>query len=90
MRTGQSGYQEFSWSPYEVFPVEILAVYRLRQLLNLETPAIRHQLMDSPLGKLPEPVRSAPDELLQKIMDVVEKEWRELWHEMRKIIKASA
>ncbi len=89
MRTGESGYQEFCWHPYEIFPVEILAVYRARELLNLETPAIPHQLMDSPLGKLPEPVWSAPDELLQNILDVVEKEWPEIWQEVKAIIVTS-
>ncbi len=50
MRTGESGYQEFNWEPYNIFPVEILAVHRLRELQGLPTPTIAHPLMDSPLG----------------------------------------
>jgi hypothetical protein len=83
MRTGESDYQEFYCPPYEVFPVEILAIYRLRTLLNLQTPTISHELMDSPLGKLPEPVQAKPDELLKRIFEVVEKEVPNLWAELK-------
>ncbi|MBM4068781.1 MAG: WGR domain-containing protein [Planctomycetes bacterium] len=82
LRTGESGYQEFSWSPYDIFPVEILAVHRVRELLGLPTPMIAHALMDSPLGKLPSPVHSPPDELLQRILDAIVQDAPELLAEV--------
>lgn len=74
LRTGESGYQEFYDSPFNILPAEILAVYRLREMQGLPTPTIEHELLNSPLGKLPAPVLSPPDELLQRIIETVSRE----------------
>jgi hypothetical protein len=74
LRTGESGFQEFYNSPFNVLPAEILAVYRLREMQGLTTPTIEHELLETPLGELPAPVQCPPDELLQKIRDAVSRE----------------
>gem|GEM_PF-4683099 len=74
LRTGEAGYQEFYDSPFNIVPAEILAVYRLREMQGLPTPTVEHELLNSPLGKLPAPVHSPPDELLQRIIDTVSRE----------------
>lgn len=78
LRTGESGFQEFYDSPFNVLPAEILAVYRLREIQGLATPKIEHELLNTPLGKLPAPVQSPPDELLQAIRDAVSREHPEV------------
>ena len=51
-------------------PFEILAVLRLRQLAGLENPVLDHPLMNTPLGKLHEPVPPVyTDELLEKVIE---------------------
>ena len=74
LRTGESGFQEFYDSPFNVLPAEILAVYRLREMQGLTTPRIEHELLNTPLGELPEPVQCPPDELLQSMRDAVSRE----------------
>lgn len=74
LRTGESGFQEFHDSPFNVLPAEILAVYRLREMQGLTTPKIDHELLNTPLGELPAPVECQPDELLQAIRDAVSRE----------------
>lgn len=74
LRTGESGFQEFYNSPFDVLPAEILAVCRLREMQGLTMPKIEHELLRTPLGELPAPVQCPPDELLQKILDAVSRE----------------
>jgi hypothetical protein len=45
-------------------PYEILLVMKLRQMEGLENPVLDHLLMNTPLGKLPEPAPLYTDELL--------------------------
>lgn len=78
LRTGESGYQEFYDSPFNIFPAEILAVFRLREMQGLTMLPIEHELLNSPLGKLPAAVQCPPDELLQKIIDTVAREHPEI------------
>ncbi len=44
---------EFSNLVYAVYPVEILFVFRIREILGLVNPEVDHPLLSSPLGKLP-------------------------------------
>jgi hypothetical protein len=41
---------------------------RLRQLEGLENPVLKHVLMDTPLGKLPDPLPPYGDDLREKIL----------------------
>ncbi len=50
--TDQDTY-EFADPVYAIYPVEILFVFRIRQLLGLSNPKVDHPLLNSPLGKLP-------------------------------------
>jgi hypothetical protein len=57
---------------YQIYPVEILAVLRLRQVLGLATPPLSHPLLDSPLGR-PRPVREVPpDPFLASVIAAME------------------
>lgn len=49
-------------------PFEVLIVMKLRQLLGLENPVVDHLLMNTPLGKLPEPVPPYSDALLEGVI----------------------
>jgi hypothetical protein len=45
---------EFPQPEKAIYPVEILYVFRIRQILGLSNPEVDHPLMNSPLGKLPQ------------------------------------
>lgn len=49
-------------------PFEILSVLRLRQTLGLPNPELDHPLINTPLGKLPEPSEPYTDELLEGVI----------------------
>lgn len=49
------------------FPVEILALFRLRQWLGLENPVLDHPLMQSPLGVLPPEQSFFGDKLFDRV-----------------------
>lgn len=77
MRTGDD--HEFSTEPFYGFAAEILAIYRLRECLALDTPRIEHQLLDAPWRDLPParvPLES--DDLLNKLQQVVRDEVTEV------------
>ena len=59
---------EFAYNPYAVFPAEILAIYRVRGDLGLETPALEHPLLESPLARPPETMPEYHDELLERVL----------------------
>lgn len=63
---GESG--DFSNLKWIYFPIEILLVFKLRQLLGLENPVIDHPLMNTPLGRLPEETPDEPDTLVQSVV----------------------
>ena len=45
---------EFADPVYAIYPVEVLMVFRIRQILGLSNPEVDHPLLNSPLGQLPE------------------------------------
>jgi len=45
---------EFADPVYAIYPVEILMVFRIRQMLGLSNPEVDHPLLNSPLGQLPD------------------------------------
>jgi hypothetical protein len=59
----------FSWWPYNVFPVEILAIQRIRRDLGLPCPPIDHPLLKSPLVKVPIALPIVSDNLLDRIKE---------------------
>jgi hypothetical protein len=62
-----NGFPEFAWEPYNVFPVDILAIQRVRRDLGLKTPTIEHPLLDTPLTKIPATPPAVEDEVLATV-----------------------
>ena len=48
-------------------PIEILLLFKLRQLIGLENPVLDHPLMNTVLGVLPEEKPFEPDELINRL-----------------------
>jgi hypothetical protein len=67
-RTDQRGDNEFMWSPYDVFPAEILALRRIRRELGLSRVTIEHPLLDNPLAHPPDEIVAVPDELMHRAL----------------------
>lgn len=65
-RTDQRGDNEFQWSPYDVFPAEILALQRVRQELGLPQVTIEHPLLNNPLAHPPKEIAPRHDELMER------------------------
>ena len=61
------GYFEFYDGAWTRTPIEILLLFKLRQLLGLQNPQLDHPLMNSPLGVLPEEVAFEPDDLMKRV-----------------------
>jgi hypothetical protein len=61
------GFPEFAWEPYNVFPVDILAIQRVRRDLGLKTPTIEHPLLDTPLTKTPVTPPPVDDQVLATV-----------------------
>ncbi len=59
---------EFNPSPFSLYPVEILAIYKVREQLGLETPIIAHPLMSTPLASLaPREIAPVNDPIIQRV-----------------------
>ncbi len=57
-------------------PLEILMLFRLRQLLGLDNPVLDHPLMVPPFDRLPEPQPPyAPDDLMQGTLARIRQDW---------------
>jgi hypothetical protein len=67
--------QDFFYPLYNLFPVEILAVKRIREFDGGAMPEIDHPLMKTILGKLPERIPSSQDDMLQEVSLKVCKEF---------------
>jgi hypothetical protein len=52
LRERNDNLAEFDEPPFDLYPVEILAIYKVREGLGLETPKIDHPLMSTPLASL--------------------------------------
>jgi len=64
---------EFENNPHDIFPSEILALYRVREKLGLETPWVKHPLLETPFTQVPEKIAYEPDPLVVQAMDLVTK-----------------
>jgi len=53
-----NGWRVYSLHPYTVIPAEVLAVYRVRESLNLATPVVQHPLLDQVFARIPAPTEA--------------------------------
>lgn len=58
---------EFDQGEWTRTPIEILLLLKLRELAGLQNPQLDHPLMNTPLGRLPEEVAFAPDDLVKRV-----------------------
>ena len=58
---------EFHNGEWTRTPIEILLLFKLRQLLGLRNPQLDHPLMNTPLGVLPEEVTFELDDLMKRV-----------------------
>lgn len=70
----ESRVTEFEESPYDVFPVEILAYQRVRDELGLQTTMPDHPLLDTPMTQVPDRHVPFKDELLDLIQSFLHRE----------------
>lgn len=66
------GYAPFLRSPYQIFPVDMLAIAVVRRAQGLEMPKVDHPLLSTPLATPPpreqRPRMGRPDPLLEQVM----------------------
>lgn len=62
---------EFENNPHDIFPSEMVALYRIRERLGLETPAVKHALLETPFANVPDSIEYEPDSLVHEAMDLV-------------------
>lgn len=60
-------YRQFR-EPFEIYPMEIVAIERVRRLLGLSTPVIDHPLMSSPMASVPNTPPEIDDPFLNKVL----------------------
>jgi hypothetical protein len=70
----ENDYPEFEFVPYCWFPVEILAIKRIREEQGLSTPLPDHPLMQTAMGNVPRNLPRAKDELLDSVIAKVRSE----------------
>jgi hypothetical protein len=71
----------YDCSAFPRTPLEILFLFRLRELENLSNPTLEHPLMDAPFSKLPEAQPAAiPDELVHGTLARVREDWPDFDH----------
>ena len=60
-------YREFS--DFMRTPLEVLLLFKLREMHGLANPRLDHPLMNTPLGELPPEVNFEPDELIRRVRE---------------------
>ena len=60
-------YENFVAYPFDCYPAELLAIFRVRQRLGLETPPVSHPLLESPLARPPIPLPEFSEPAMQRI-----------------------
>jgi len=50
-------------------PIEILLLFKLRQFLGLQNPALEHPIMNPPFDILPANVAFEPDDLIRRVRE---------------------
>ncbi|MED5526854.1 MAG: hypothetical protein VX447_19170 [Pseudomonadota bacterium] len=74
---GDSDREKYDFGNYITYrcPIEILMLFRLRELKGLTNPQINHPLFESPFDKLPEPQPIYIDSMMQATLDRVRVDW---------------
>lgn len=68
----------YDCSEFPRTPLEILLLFRLRELTGLQNPILKHPLMEAPFDKLPERQPPyVPDELIEGTLARVHEDWPE-------------
>lgn len=62
---------EFESWPYPVFPVEVLAVERVRTIHDFDFPTVDHPIMRSPLAMVPKDIDLDEDPLLTRVFEAM-------------------
>lgn len=68
----------YDFSDYTLIrtPIEILMLFRLRQIMGLQNPVLDHPLMEAPFDQLPEPQpKYQPDEFMLGTLARVRQDW---------------
>jgi hypothetical protein len=65
---GNKDDHEFYDEVFAAFPIEILAIQQIRKRLGMETPAVDHPLMQTPIARPPDEILFVSDELLDAIL----------------------
>jgi len=73
-KTGDS-YGQFEIDPCEIYPVEILAIQRIRKKLGLPVPTCDHDLMKSPLADAPIEPPKLEDDLADRVLARLKREY---------------
>jgi hypothetical protein len=68
-RDGDDPSLEFEYGPFDEFPAEILAIYKVRESLGLSTPLVEHPLLDTPLAHPPAKIPEYRDRWLDLIAE---------------------
>lgn len=67
-KTGNAkNFYEFENREWTRTPIEILLLFKLRQLIGLQNPHLDHPLMNTALGVLPEEMAFQPDDLILRV-----------------------
>jgi hypothetical protein len=77
----KQGFFDLNTHDVEYTPFEVLAVLKLRELHGLPNPSateLDHPLMNTPLGRLPEPTAPYTDELLEGVLARARQEFPDL------------
>lgn len=71
-------YAAFVFPPYDIFPTEILALFRVRRELGLSVPVVEHPWLETALCEIPPPLPTEPDSFLSRVIDFVRKDFGEI------------
>lgn len=70
--------KQYDCSAFPRTPLEILFLFRLRELIGLQNPVLDHPLMEAPFDRLPEPQAPyVPDEYVRGTLTRVSEDWPE-------------
>src|SRR5215813_11444164 len=60
----------YSWAPFDLMPVELLAYFKLRRDMQLPAVSVTHPLLATPLAGIPGQVELDGDDLLVKLSEI--------------------
>jgi hypothetical protein len=68
---GKHAHAEFVVPPYNLFPIDILAIKRVREDLKLSWPSVSHPLLETPLARPPIASTIPNNEIIDRLQTVV-------------------